>query len=133
MPEVFSYFNRPPTVPGPRGKSMADSSFRDEVDVNNIVARYMRTGLWPQATVAGFFEDVSLLPDDLMSAHAALQAAEARFMELPAAVRAKFGNSPVRLLEMLSDPASRDQALESLGARRKEAEPVPEGAGKASE
>ena len=124
MVKVYSYFDRPPRETVGGGKSMCDDSFKDEVDINRIVARYKQTGLMAQPSVRGFFEDVSNLPDDLMGAHEKLREAEEGFRNLPSEVRKMFENNPLMLLSALSDPARREAALEALGPR-KEAPPPP--------
>ena len=107
---------------------MCDCSFAEELDINRIVARYKQTGLMPQPSLRGFFEDVSNLPEDLMAAHEKLREAERGFSNLPSDVRAQYDNNPLMLLSALADPARREAALEALGPR-KEAPPPPSAVG----
>lgn len=68
----------------PVGESMALQSDADACDINNILARYEKTGFLPPAKREGFYDDVSRLNRDLtelmsesVAAFAALDAAQA--------------------------------------------------------
>lgn len=106
---------------------MTDPSFEAECDVNNIVKRYVSTGLWPQNVRPGFWEDVTNMPEDLMAVHARLREAERSFMLLPSGVRSRFGNDPLQLLLFLEDPANAEEAV-ALGLFAKKAAPPEPGA-----
>lgn len=87
--------------------------FRDEVDINTIVARFGLTGEMPEdfrAPEYGDFSDVT----DFHSAQNAVLAAQDAFMQMPAGMRARFNNSPQALMEFLADRANLEEAR-SLG------------------
>lgn len=89
--------------------TMAQQQFRDEVDINTIVARFGLTGEMPEdfrAPEYGDFSDVV----DFQSAQNAVLAASAAFMEMPAGMRARFDNNPQQLMEFLADRANLDEA-----------------------
>lgn len=88
-------------------------SFKDECDVNNIVNRWLRSGVAPASSQVAQFLDVSNVPDY----HGALnivRAAQGAFGALPSAVRDRFENDPALLLAFLDDEKNYDEAL-SLG------------------
>lgn len=89
--------------------SMAQQHFKEEVDINTIVARFGLTGQMPEdfrAPEYGDFSDVV----DFQSAQNAVLAAQAAFMEMPAGLRARFDNNPQTLMEFLADRANLDEA-----------------------
>lgn len=102
---------RPKTVNEKPSKT--DQSFKDDCDVNIILARYMKTGdlsLLKQKQ-GGSYSDVSEVPD-LLEAHLNLQRAKLAFDQLPALVRKKLENNPLMLEQYLADPANHEEALE---------------------
>lgn len=85
-------------------------AFKDECDINSIMARYNRTGILPQSRIGALYGDVSALTSyqdglDLVSR------IDDAFAALPAAVRARFGNSPENLLDFLGDKRNLDEAV----------------------
>lgn len=80
-------------------------------DVNNIVARFAKTGVMPTATAQGFYGDVSELTD-YRAALDKVRAADAAFMQLPAEIRREFDNDPATFLDFMSDPANLETARE---------------------
>lgn len=86
-------------------------NFRDECDINVIVERFGLTGELPQSLSvpqSGDFSGVT----DYHSAMNVVAAADAAFMELPGALRARFENDPGRLLAFLNDEKNRAEAVE---------------------
>ena len=86
-------------------------SFREECDINGIMARYNRTGLLPRSRLAGCYGDVSALTSyqdglDLVGR------IDDAFNALPAAVRSRFRNDPMSLLSFLSDPSNYHEAVQ---------------------
>lgn len=99
----------------PESRSMTQQHFAQEVDVNNIVARALKTGILgdPVAIAAraakfGDFSDIG----DYQSACNRVIAAQNSFMELPADVRAKFGGDVGALIEFLKDENNLKEAVE---------------------
>lgn len=97
----------------------ADQSFAKDADINNIVATYHKTGVFPSADGPALFADVS----DAPSYQDALQIiinAESAFMSLDAKTRKKFENDPAQMLAFLEDPKNRSEAA-ALGMLKPEA------------
>lgn len=99
-------------------KTMTQQHFVGEVDINNIVARALKTGiLGDPMAIAGrqaVFGDFSAVG----SYHEALNritAAQAAFMELPADVRSRFNNDPGALVDYMSSPFGEDKLREAVG------------------
>lgn len=91
--------------------SMTDRSFKAECDINTIVSRCLTTGLMPQVE-GGLYGDFADLPDNLQDSYALIHDAQERFMQLPANVRADFGNDPLAVISFLQDPSNRQKAIE---------------------
>lgn len=92
--------------------SMTKQSFRDECDINSIMARYEKDGVVDHlARVPAQWGDFT----DALDYHSAMSIvvqAEERFAALPASVRKRFGNDPAQMLEFLEDPDNRLEAIE---------------------
>lgn len=95
------------------GVSRTKQSFKNECDVNRIVARFADTGILTHTNSRnpqyGFASAQSFT-------EAAYLVAEARdnFMQLPANIRSAFNNDPAEFLDAASDP-ERQQELADLG------------------
>lgn len=95
------------------GGSKTERAHGNEVNINQIVARYHRTGMLPTRLGSPMYGDFTAV-SDYHGAVEAVKQADEEFMKLPAAVRKRFGNDAGRLLEFLEDPANRPEA-ERLG------------------
>lgn len=86
------------------GPSMTRQEFTDECDVNAIMARYEKGGIWPMQPngVEPVYYDFTDMPD-LQGALAGMIEAETAFMRLPAIVRKEFDNDALRFVEFASD------------------------------
>lgn len=85
-----------------------------ETDINYIMAKYQRTGeLRHVSTMAAEYGDFSNAPD-YKTAMEQILAADALFMELPAAVRDRFGNDPAAFIEFATDKDNIEE-LRKLG------------------
>lgn len=94
-------------------ESLAQQQFREDSDINHIVKMFGLTGEMPanaSPPVYADFEEVF----DFQTAQNAIVAANARFMALPAHVRARFHNDPQELLEFVEDDNNIAEA-EKLG------------------
>lgn len=92
------------------GPSKTQQQFAEEVDINTIVKRFgigAPLPLTEQMPVSGDFTGVS----DFTSAMRLVRQAEEAFYELPAEVRARFGNDPARVIEFLDDGRNREEAV----------------------
>lgn len=93
--------------------SLAQQQFKDDADINVLVARYGLTGKMPdnpRQPSYGDFTGVS----DYRSAIEAVKAADEAFMALPGPVRAEFLNDPQVYLEAFDNPAN-EPRLRELG------------------
>ncbi|AXL15043.1 internal scaffolding protein [Microviridae sp.] len=83
--------------------SMTQQHQKDECDVNNIMKRYVKTGIIDHINQhKPFYGEVSAL-----TYHESMNqiiTANNMFQELPSQVRKKFHNSPEEFLEYVSDP-----------------------------
>lgn len=125
---VHDRFN-PPAVDGLScdDESRTKQEFKDECDINRIMARALRSGQFPPAVSVGRYGDFSEV-GDYQEALARVEYAREQFAGLPAKTREKFGNDPARFLEAVPK-MSREEALE-LGLLKDEFKvtpPVPEG------
>lgn len=117
------------------GKSRTKKEFADECNVNNIVAKYQRTGAiehfsrhaprYDNVAGATFHQAMNIVTE-----------ASSMFEELPANLRQKFENDPAKFLDFVQDPENKAEMAE-LGLLAGPVEPVklsPDGdAGEAGE
>lgn len=95
-----------------------------EVDINNIMKRIEKTGMLPTLSNGQpFYGDVSEF-GGLQEAIMKVQEADELFMSLPAQVRERFDNDPVRMIEFLEDGSNYEEALK-MGLVRPRPEPAP--------
>lgn len=98
--------------------SMTQQQFADEVDANNIIAKYNRTGeITHKARQAGVYADVSEIGDYKQSLEKVMAAQDA-FETLPSQVRLRFNNNPEELINFLHDPKNYQEGI-SLGLYEK--------------
>lgn len=118
MLTIHSRFNLPPKkIANIEGDSLAQQCFKDDADINVIIARYTQTGfltdpLNPSTQQPMFGEFVGNL--DFHSVQTQLAHAQQSFDLLPAALRKRFSNDPGQLLAFLDDETNREEA-EKLG------------------
>ncbi len=114
MTEIYSGYRPPPKVVLDAeyfGKSLTRQSEMAACDINNIMAKYEKTGVLPVEGREAFYADVSMM-GDYRSALENVRMADEAFMSLPAKVRSKFDNDPAGFLDFCSDPANRDEMVE---------------------
>lgn len=104
--------------------SLTKQSFKEECDINRIMARYLATGVPPPAGVKTALYGDFTLASDYFEAKMMVVRANQQFASLPAKVRDRFSNDPSQLLEFVSN---RDNLAEAraLGLLKDEAEPTP--------
>ncbi len=108
----YHAFDPPPSNPTVGfDKSRTRQSEAKDADINNIVARYDRTGVLPTIGREGFYADVSQV-GDYRDALERVRVADEAFMQLPAKVRAKFDNDAAQFLDWTSDPGNREEMRE---------------------
>lgn len=108
-------------------ESLTKQSFKDECDINNIVASFSRTGQIThlnERAAQGMFTD---LPDsfEYQDALNAVIAGEQAFAALPSALRERFHNDPAEFLDFMSNPDNQEEAIK-LGVATRRPEPAPE-------
>lgn len=87
--------------------------FRDECDVNRIMARYLETGILDgrDPASARFVDCTALQALDYQGAMNFVISAQQAFSQLPASVRTRFRNDPSEMLQFVDDPSNRDEAI----------------------
>lgn len=91
------------------GESKTQQHFREEVDINNIVEKFKRTGrLDGVPNAQPQYGDISAL--DFMTMQKAVTRMNAWFMKQPAKIRNLFNNSPAQYLEYIQDPTNKAEA-----------------------
>lgn len=104
------------SFPGP-GRTR--QSAKAECDINNIMSRFQKTGVFDFTTrKLPSYGDVTGVQFD--SAMQLISEARAMFGDLPASVRAEFDNDPAAFLDFASDPANADALVEMGLAERSE-------------
>lgn len=89
--------------------SMTKQEFKDECNINNIMAQYQKTGLVNHLNkYEGRYDDVSGAVS-YQEAHDIMMRAESMFMSVPSSIRAKFDNDPGKFLEFVTDPANSEE------------------------
>lgn len=89
----------------------AQQQFKQECDINNIIARYKKTGHLPASGRIGRYIDCTQIPDYQQALNTIHQANSA-FMELPAKLRLRFDNDPGELLKFLENPENYQEGVD---------------------
>jgi len=93
------------------GSSLAKQSFRDECNINNIMAKYQRTGAIEHMNNHGQnYGYASSL--DFRESMEILRTGQAMFDDLPAEIRNRFGQDPAEFLDFVQNPANIDEMRE---------------------
>jgi len=104
--------------------SMTKQNHTAECDINNIMAKYKRTGLIDHVNhYQGEYADVTNL-GDFQEALNTVAAAQEAFDQLPASVRKEFDNDPGKFVHFVENPDNIDKMVEMGLATRPN--PVPE-------
>lgn len=91
--------------------SLTQQQFAAECDINNIMKDYLETGtINHKNPKPGVYADLSQIKD-LRSSIEDIQKAEDAFMALPAKVRARFENDPVKFVEFCQDSKNQEEAV----------------------
>lgn len=138
----FGNLNRPARKADPRRRRVAiafdpvsktQQQFKDECDVNNIVAKHAENGTLEEylseaaALRPGSYGDFSDQAS-FMEAQEIIIRAQSQFDALPAKVRERFQNDPAKFLAFMEDENNADEAFR-LGLLQKVAtEPEPDSA-----
>lgn len=91
--------------------SRTKQSFKDECDVNNIMARYVKTGLIDFTNRnEGRYGDCT--GQTFQAAMEIVASANSMFHELPARIRDRFMNEPKAFLDFVNNPNNEAEARE---------------------
>ena len=107
-------------------ESLAQQQFKDENNINLMIRKY---GVLPVQEVNWGEFDATVIPQDFHEIQNSLKAAEEAFMTVPAEVRAKVDNDPVRFLAMVDEQQSliRKRDKEAAAVAKKVTGSQPEG------
>ena len=105
------------------GKSMTDPQYKDECDVNKILAKYGCIPDHMKRATPLSYGDVSECGDfgEMLEK---VRHGQEKFMELPSDVRARFGNDPVAFFDFVSDERNLEEMVKLGLAVKKESEVV---------
>ena len=96
------------------GASMTHQSFKKECDINNIMAKYQKTGLVNHvSTHQGDYSDLTDVPTYHDAMNKIISANNA-FSTLPSSIRKKFNNDPAEFLDFVSNPENETE-MQSMG------------------
>lgn len=114
-PVFHTVYEPPPQVEFRNDEpSLTQQHFAEECDINNIVEKYMITGILGDPLGEG-----SCLPqyvdcttvEDFHAAQTIIAHASQAFDLLPASLRKRFNNDPAQLLAFLEDESNREEAV----------------------
>lgn len=92
--------------------SKTQQQFKNECDVNKIIARFNKTGeLTHLKKSKGVFTDLTYVTDYQTALDKVMKANQA-FSELNSQTRNRFGNDPQNLVNFLQDPKNKAEAIE---------------------
>jgi len=93
---------------------MTQQNMAAETDINNIMAKYQKTGVLTHVSkYVGQYGDFSGVPD-YKTGLEMVMAAEEMFMSLPAKIRDRFGNDPAKFIDFATNEDNIDE-LRSMG------------------
>lgn len=95
--------------------------FKDECDINKMMARYNKSGVFPMPTSEYKYGDFAAVPD-YQSALNIVISAQRSFDSLSLEVRKRFDYDPVQFLQFVNDPVNYQEGVK-LGIWNKAAEP----------
>jgi len=98
-------------------------SFKDECDINRIMAKHRKTGILRQTLERPQYGDFSNLPDYQEAMNTVIQA-DTMFAELTSDVRERFSNDPQKFIEFCENPDNQDEAIRLGIAAQPEPDPV---------
>lgn len=112
-PKIYSAYDRPPSDPITYGgqPSAAKQSFKDEVDINNIVAKFQTTGQLPHVSDAEPNYGYAPALDYHEAMNLVIRSRET-FDALPVETRHALDYSVENMLSLVSDSERADEARE---------------------
>lgn len=130
MPEIRTAYTRtrvpfdqsiPDPITGEVETTRTKQSFADETDINQILARYIKTGVMDHVKDHGGYADFPA-PIEYQEAMQLTIDAQIAFDSLPATTRREFGNDPFEFLAFVENPDNVERMAE-LGLLELEEEP----------
>jgi len=91
--------------------SRTQQSFKDETNINTIMAKYQKTGLIDHVNEHGPTYGEQPMAVDFHEAMNLVADANTMFAELPSSVRANFDNDPSAFLDYIADDERREALL----------------------
>lgn len=108
----------------PENSRWTKQSFREECDINTIMARYQSSGIMPAVNeMAPQYLDVTGL--DFAAMQNQVIAAQEFFGSLPSHLRARFKNDPAEFLEYVGDVSNYDE-MKAIGLLTRDYRPAPD-------
>lgn len=92
------------------GKCRVKREFKDVVDVNNIVNRYVKHGVMPELRKSGMYADVSKY-GDYAECLAKVEKGNELFSSLPSEIRNRFNGNPQEMIDFLNNPENREEMI----------------------
>jgi len=109
--DFYSRYSPPPQVSIDKfDESLAQQHFANEVNINQIIARYNKTGVMPSGDVQPSFGDFGSMAD-FQSAQTLIAQAKQSFDLLPSDLRYRFNNDPAQLLHFFEKEENRLEAV----------------------
>ena len=106
---AYSEKNRPTTVNNK--PSMTKQSMQNELDINNIIKKYHKTGVLPNLQkLEGVYGEITSM--DLQTALQKVTDAENAFAEVPAKIRNLFDNDAGKFIDYATNPKNIGQMQE---------------------
>lgn len=103
-------------------KSIVKKEFQDQTNINSMLKRFKVTGQIPVNKNMPQYGDVSGVKS-FHDAHEVVQQAYDSFDTLPSAIRKRFGNDPLSIIEFLDNPSNLEESY-SLGLRDRPIQPA---------
>ena len=95
-------------------ENMTEQSHKEELNINNILAKFQRTGVIEHIKEHGpQYADVPAI--DYREAMEIVTNSNSMFAELPSRARAHFDNDPAKFLETMQNPETKAETLHQLG------------------
>lgn len=113
-----------PSITFDHSKGLTKQSFKDECDINKILARFQKTGALSHYMASGpqYGEITQATLSDAMNIVAT---ANTMFEELPSSIRDRFKNDPGEFLDFVQDPKNAEEMAE-LGLRKSSPQKAPQ-------
>lgn len=106
----YTIYKRPPNpVTECEGPSATRQEFKRECDINCILHDYQITGKLPDRPEPNYGDFTSV--QDFATSLERVNAAKDTFLNLPAEVRARFGNDPMSYYSFVLDPSNVEECV----------------------